>query len=56
MFNAPINGAAASGNFPQQDERLSATLPPDHALAIQRLLPRVQKQKCLHFIQHMISL
>jgi hypothetical protein len=53
---APINGAAAPRNIPQEDEGRSATLASAHALASLPLLWRRQKQKCLHFIHKMIFL
>jgi hypothetical protein len=53
---APINGAPATGNIPQEHEGASATLVSAEALVSLPLLWGRQKQNCLYFIHKMIFL
>jgi len=53
---APINGAAAAGNIPQEGKGLSATLAIARALVSLQLHRRGQNQKCLYFIHRLIFL
>jgi hypothetical protein len=51
-----MNGAAVSRNIPQELEGNDATLAIAQTLFEPQLLRREQRQKCLHFIHHLISL
>ena len=54
-FN-PINGAPTTGNIHQEVDACYATLAMAHALVGLPLLGTGQRQKCLHFIHHVIFL